>query len=283
MSPTSETRPLPDQRRRRAGRDAPADAAPLRAARADHAEPDRAEHPPLLAGRRREPAADPGALRGGPQPGRNRARDVARAELERAVRRAEALEAELREVVAARREAEAAAVRFAPARSSSPGAAPRRSPARPARLPPRELTEANTTKRENPKMPVDKPTVRAQEAIAAAARTRAERGNPVVEPDHLLAALLDAREGVVEPGAGAGRRRHAALRAATVTPRWRAPAGERVGHRRAAVSPAFRCVTAPRRRGGRAARRRVHLDRAPAAGPRSRSRPGARRAAAARA
>ncbi|MBJ7454853.1 MAG: ATP-dependent chaperone ClpB [Thermoleophilia bacterium] len=48
-------------------------------------------------------------------------------------------------------------------------------------------------------MAVDKPTERAQEAIAASARIAGERGNPVVEPDHLLAALLEAREGVVEP------------------------------------------------------------------------------------
>ncbi len=48
-------------------------------------------------------------------------------------------------------------------------------------------------------MAVDKPTERAQEAIAASARIAGERGNPVVEPEHLLAALLEAREGVVEP------------------------------------------------------------------------------------
>ncbi len=48
-------------------------------------------------------------------------------------------------------------------------------------------------------MAVDKPTERAQEAIAVSARIAGERGNPVVEPDHLLAALLEAREGVVEP------------------------------------------------------------------------------------
>ena len=48
-------------------------------------------------------------------------------------------------------------------------------------------------------MAVDKPTERAQEAIAASGRIAGERGNPVVEPEHLLAALLEAREGVVEP------------------------------------------------------------------------------------
>ena len=62
-------------------------------------------------------------------------------------------------------------------------------------------------------MAVDKPTERAQEAIAGAARLAEERGNPVIEPEHLLLALLDASEGVVGPvleGAGADL---AALRA----------------------------------------------------------------------
>ena len=48
-------------------------------------------------------------------------------------------------------------------------------------------------------MAVDTPTERAQEAIAGSARIAGDRGNPVVEPDHLLMALLEAREGVVEP------------------------------------------------------------------------------------
>jgi ATP-dependent Clp protease ATP-binding subunit ClpB len=48
-------------------------------------------------------------------------------------------------------------------------------------------------------MAVDQPTERAQEAIAASARIAEEHGNQVVEPEHLLLALLDAREGVVEP------------------------------------------------------------------------------------
>ena len=54
-------------------------------------------------------------------------------------------------------------------------------------------------------MAVDKPTERAQEAIAASARIAGDRGNPVVEPEHLLAALLEAREGVVEPVLAARR------------------------------------------------------------------------------
>ncbi len=63
-------------------------------------------------------------------------------------------------------------------------------------------------------MAVDKPTERAQEAIAGSARIAAERGNPVVEPDHLLAALLEAREGIVEPVLGRAGADLPALRAA---------------------------------------------------------------------
>jgi ATP-dependent Clp protease ATP-binding subunit ClpB len=48
-------------------------------------------------------------------------------------------------------------------------------------------------------MPVDRPTVRAQEAISNAVRLAADRGHPQVEPVHLLIALLDAPEGVVIP------------------------------------------------------------------------------------
>ncbi len=64
-------------------------------------------------------------------------------------------------------------------------------------------------------MAVDKPTERAQEAIAASARIAGDRGNPVVEPDHLLAALLEAREGVVEPVLQRAGADLTALRAAT--------------------------------------------------------------------
>src|SRR5271167_4825264 len=51
----------------------------------------------------------------------------------------------------------------------------------------------------------DKLTAKSQEAIQAAAATAAENGNPEVLPMHLLAALLEDREGVVLPvleGAG---------------------------------------------------------------------------------
>ena len=45
----------------------------------------------------------------------------------------------------------------------------------------------------------DKMTVKSQEAVQAAAQMAAENGNPEVLPLHLLAALLDDREGIVLP------------------------------------------------------------------------------------
>ena len=51
----------------------------------------------------------------------------------------------------------------------------------------------------------EKLTVKSQEAIQAAASSATENGNPEVLPMHLLAALLEDREGVVLPvleGAG---------------------------------------------------------------------------------
>ena len=55
-------------------------------------------------------------------------------------------------------------------------------------------------------MAVDQYTVRAQEAIAAAQALAQEREQQIIEPAHLLVALLDAYEGIVTPlleGAGA--------------------------------------------------------------------------------
>ncbi len=46
-------------------------------------------------------------------------------------------------------------------------------------------------------MAVDKPTERAQEAMSSAARIADERGNQVIEPVHLLVALLGERDGIV--------------------------------------------------------------------------------------
>ncbi len=65
-------------------------------------------------------------------------------------------------------------------------------------------------------MAVDKPTEKAQEAIAESARLAGDRGNQAVEPEHLLLALLDAREGVVEPVLQRAGADLPGLRAATV-------------------------------------------------------------------
>ncbi len=48
-------------------------------------------------------------------------------------------------------------------------------------------------------MAVEQYTVRAQEAIAAAQKSAESRQQQIIEPAHLLVALLDAREGIVEP------------------------------------------------------------------------------------
>ena len=114
------------------------------------------------------------------------------ARLERAERRARDLEAELREArERAPRRAGGGARR---ARGDRPRAARHHRPDAPP-----HAGGAEDVDEEDDLMAVDKPTERAQEAIAGSARIAAERGNPVVEPDHLLAALLEAREGIVEP------------------------------------------------------------------------------------
>ena len=48
-------------------------------------------------------------------------------------------------------------------------------------------------------MGVDQYTVRAQEAIAAAQKSAEAREQQIIEPAHLLVALLEAPEGIVEP------------------------------------------------------------------------------------
>ena len=73
------SRRVHDLGRRRAGRDAPADAADVRVARADRAQALAEGHAPVLAGRRRAPAPDPGDDdRVGDEPRRRRARVRAR-------------------------------------------------------------------------------------------------------------------------------------------------------------------------------------------------------------
>ena len=48
-------------------------------------------------------------------------------------------------------------------------------------------------------MSVNRPTIRAQEALAAAVSLAAERGHPQSEPEHLLTALVDQTGGLVSP------------------------------------------------------------------------------------
>src|SRR5215470_3898020 len=50
-------------------------------------------------------------------------------------------------------------------------------------------------------MPIrwDKFTVKAQEAVQRASQLASEHGNPELQPIHLLAALLEDKEGIVSP------------------------------------------------------------------------------------
>ena len=66
-------------------------------------------------------------------------------------------------------------------------------------------------------MAVDKPTERAQEAIAGAARLARERSHQELQPEHLLAALLEDPEGTVAATLQKPRRRNASP--PTSTPR----------------------------------------------------------------
>src|SRR5262249_51527694 len=100
---------------------------------------------------------------------------------------------------------------------------------------------------EEQQMAVDQPTVRAQEALAAAASLAEERGHQAVEPEHLLLALLDAREGVVEPVLERAGADMAALRAATLAALERRPVVR--GATQQHISPAFRHVLRPACRG----------------------------------
>jgi ATP-dependent Clp protease ATP-binding subunit ClpB len=98
-------------------------------------------------------------------------------------------------------------------------------------------------------MPVDRPTVRAQEALAAASSLAEERGNPLIEPEHLLLALLDQRESVVGPVLDKAGADMAGLRAAALAALERRPVARGTETQ---VSPAFRAVL---RRAGREAER----------------------------
>jgi ATP-dependent Clp protease ATP-binding subunit ClpB len=99
-------------------------------------------------------------------------------------------------------------------------------------------------------MPVDQYTVRAQEALAAAQALAQERDQQIIEPAHLLAALLDAREGIVAPLLERAGADPASLRAEAATAVERLPVvrGATGQH----LSPAMRDVL---KRAGREAER----------------------------
>ncbi len=89
-------------------------------------------------------------------------------------------------------------------------------------------------------MAVEQYTLRAQEAIAAAQKTAEARGQQIIEPAHLLVALLDAREGIVEPLLDKAGADTAALRAAAAAAVDRLPVVRGASQQHA--SPGFRDV-----------------------------------------
>ncbi len=95
-------------------------------------------------------------------------------------------------------------------------------------------------------MPVDRPTEKAQEAIQGAAHVAQEHGHQVIEPEHLLMALLDAREGIVEPVLGRAGADVAGLRTGVEAALGRLPqvAGPAIAAAGPQLSGAFRSVMA---------------------------------------
>ncbi|MDQ3663015.1 MAG: hypothetical protein M3454_18610, partial [Actinomycetota bacterium] len=72
-------------------------------------------------------------------------------------------------------------------------------------------------------MQADRCTLKSQEALAAAQRIAGARGNPQLEPQHLLVALLEQEGGIVVPvlrsaGADPERVRRAANQALDAVP-----------------------------------------------------------------
>ena len=89
----------------------------------------------------------------------------------------------------------------------------------------------------------DKLTIKAQEAVQRAQELAADRGNPQIEPLHLLAGLLDESEGVVAPAARQDRRQSQQLER-IVAGRAGAPSQ---GHRRRRPQPRRRWCRCSRR------------------------------------
>ena len=130
-----------------------------------------------------------------------------------------------------------------------------------------------TTPGRDPRMKLDRYTEKAQEAILAAQRLATDAQSPVLDAEHLLAALLEDPEGIPAVDAAPAGRRPGPGVASSSPP---CSPGGRAS--RAASCRSTRAPGSPRARRGRgeAARGRVRLDRAPAA---RRRRGGRRRAA----
>ena len=141
----------------------------------------------------------------------------------------------------------------------------------PARVP--GLTRRISKERKGGAMRLDKLTVKAQEALQAAQSKADQHNHQAIEPEHLLSALLEQREGVVGPVlAKLGARPDAIQRELRRGAR-QAAGGER---RQRSVSRRPHAEDArTRSERGRAAQGRLRLDRAPPAG----ARPGSRRGA----
>jgi ATP-dependent Clp protease ATP-binding subunit ClpB len=100
-------------------------------------------------------------------------------------------------------------------------------------------------------MPVERPTERAQAALADAVRTAADRSNQRVEPEHLLLALLGQREGLIDPLITSAGARIEAVRTAAQQAVDKCPQ-VRGGNVEQQLSPAFERVI---RRAGQEAER----------------------------
>ncbi len=108
-------------------------------------------------------------------------------------------------------------------------------------------------------------TNRSQQAVSSAVKSAAERGNPAVEPAHLLVALLDDTDGLARPilqatGIDPLQVRATAQRLVDAMP-------SATGGAAPQASRSLLAVLSAAERAGARTQRRVRLDRAPAARP----------------
>ncbi len=100
----------------------------------------------------------------------------------------------------------------------------------------RQLTVRGRARERHEHMNINKYTEKAREAVAAAIELAQQSNNPQLEPEHLLVALVEQREGIVpellrKMNAGPGRRRAAGARAARRSSRRRTAARSRACRR----------------------------------------------------